>query len=382
MKVAIVGPAYPLRGGIAHHAYWLQQELISRGHTVLVISFRKLYPSLLFPGTTEVDTSKLKLDAGARAVLTPLNPATWREAIKAVKAFAPDVVVFQWWQPFFAPLVGTLARAFSRAGIKCVTECHNVFPHEASPLDRVLLKFAFSHIARFITHSDKDRELLATLAPERKIIVSSLPILDEFCGDSLSTRSGRTILFFGKVRKYKGLHVLLEAMPRVLSEIECELIIAGEFYDSADRYHRLVRELGIESKVQIVNRYIPNEEVPNFFERADVLVLPYVSASQSGVARIAFSNALPVIASDAGGLSEAVLENVNGLLFPAGDSTALANRIVNYFTNDLGPVFAQNMRARSEGNEGCAIVEAIEEAAQSDSFPVHAGTPECDEPLR
>jgi glycosyltransferase involved in cell wall biosynthesis len=382
MKVAIIGPAYPLRGGIAHHAFWLRQKLTSRDHTVLVISFRKLYPSLLFPGTTEVDTSKLKLDAGARAVLTPLNPATWLKAIREVKAFAPDVVVFQWWQPFFAPLVGTLARAFNRAGIKCVIECHNVFPHEASPLDCALLKFAFSPIARFITHSKKDREMLATLVPERKISVSSLPTLNEFCGESRNTRSGRTILFFGKVRKYKGLHVLLEAMPRVLSEIECELVIAGEFYDSADKYRRLIGELGIESKVRILNHYIPNEEVPDFFEQADVLVLPYVSASQSGVARIAFSNALPVIASDAGGLSEAVIENVNGLLFPAGDSTALANRIVNYFTNDLGPVFAQNMRARSGGSTGCAIVEAIEEAAQADSFPVPTGAPECDEPLR
>ncbi len=362
MKVAIIGPAYPLRGGIAHHVYWLRQELISRGHTVLVISFRKLYPSLLFPGTTETDTSKLKLDADARAVLAPLSPATWRKAIKAVKAFAPDSVVFQWWQPFFGLLVGTLARSFNRAGIKCVIECHNVLPHESSPVDRALLKFAFSPVDSFITHSKKDRELLATLVPEREIRVSPLPILDEFSSASRSTRDGRTILFFGKVRKYKGLHVLLEAMPRVLSEIECELIIAGEFYDSMDKYRRLIRELGIENSVRIINRYVPNEEVSGFFERADVLVLPYVSASQSGVARIAFSNALPVIVSDAGGLSDAVIENVNGLVFPARDSNALAERIVNYFTNDLGPVFAQNMRARSGTDSGCAIVEAIEEA--------------------
>lgn len=379
MKVAIIGPAYPLRGGIAHHVYWLKQELISRGHTVLVISFRQLYPSLLFPGTTETDTSRLKLDAGAQAVLKPLSPATWFRAVKAVKAFAPDVVVFQWWQPFFAPLVGTLARRFNRAGIKCVIECHNVFPHEATPADRSLLKFAFSPADSFITHSQKDRELLATLVPERKINVSPLPMLDEFSGESQSEREGRTILFFGKVRKYKGLHVLLEAMPRVLSEIECELVIAGEFYDSIDKYKRLVRELGIESHVRIVNRYIANEEVLDFFEQADLLVLPYVSASQSGVARIAVSNALPVIVSDAGGLSEAVIENMNGLVFPARDSTALARQIVNYFKNNLGPVFAQNMRAAARTESGCAIVEAIEEAAQPDSSLVRAGSPECDE---
>lgn len=381
MKVAIIGPAYPLRGGIAHHVYWLRQELISRGHSVLVISFRQLYPSLLFPGTTETDTSRLKLDAGARAVLAPLSPATWLRAIKAVKVFAPDIVVFQWWQPFFAPVVGTLARSLNRAGIKCVIECHNVFPHEASPVDHMLLKFAFSPVDSFITHSKKDRELLATLVPERKISVSPLPLLDEFSGDSRSERRGRTILFFGKVRKYKGLRVLLEAMPRVLSEIECELVIAGEFYDSIDKYKQLIGELGIESHVRIINRYIPNEEVPDFFEQADVLVLPYVSASQSGVARIAVANALPVIVSDAGGLSEAVIENVNGLVFPAKNSTALAERIVNYFTNNLGPVFAQSLRDAARDDSGCAIVEAIEEAAQADLSSVRASSPECDEPL-
>src|SRR5215216_2628583 len=127
MKLSIIGPAYPLRGGIAHHTYRLRQGLIARGHQVQVISFRKLYPSLFFPGTTEEDASRLKLDAGARAILLPLNPATWLRAIREVKAFAPDAVVFQWWQPFFAPTVWALARAFGKAGIRRIIECHNVF---------------------------------------------------------------------------------------------------------------------------------------------------------------------------------------------------------------------------------------------------------------
>jgi len=364
MRLSIIGPAYPLRGGIAHHAYRLRQGLIARGHAVQVISFRKLYPSLLFPGTTEIDTSNLKLDAGAKALLTPLNPLTWLKAIKEVKSFAPDAVVFQWWQPFFAPVVGSLARAFGKAGIRRIIECHNIFPHESTPADRLLLKFAFKSADRFITHSNRDRELLATLADERKISVACLPALDEFRTRRESARCGRRLLFFGKVRKYKGLDVLLEAMPKALSEISCELVIAGEFYDSLDKYSRAIRELGIERNVRIVNRYIANEEVPDFFEQADVLVLPYVSASQSGVARIAFSNALPVIASYAGGLSETVIENVNGLIFPARDSNALADRIIRYFADNLGPRFAENLRARPSTDSSCAIVEAIEYAAR------------------
>ena len=367
MRISVIGPAYPLRGGIAHHVYWLQQELARRGHDVQAVSFRKLYPRLLFPGTTELDTSRLKLDAGSTPILTPLNPVTWRRAFKLVKAFSPDVVVFQWWQPFFGPLVGTLARWFRRSGVKCIIECHNIFPHEATPLDGLLVRFALSSADHLITHSTKDREDLLAVIPGREVSVSPLPCLNEFAGYGNYSRSGHTILFFGKVRRYKGLEVLLAAMPRVLSKIKCKLIVVGEFYDPIDKYRKIVRKLGIENDVIVDNRYVPNEEVPLVLEQADVLVLPYLSATQSGVARISLSNGLPVIASRTGGLAETVKDNVNGLLFPAGDSQALADQILNYFTNNLGPVLAGNIQATSGGDSECKIVETIEHAAKDDS---------------
>jgi len=366
MRITLVGPAYPLRGGIAHHIYWLRRELAARGHAVQVISFRKLYPRLLFPGTTEIDTSGLRLDAGALAILTALGPLTWLKALRAIKEFSPHVVVFQWWQPFFGPLVGTLARALGNRGIKRMIECHNVFPHEGSPLDRRLLKFAFSPADHLITHSERDRINVAAIVPGKSVSVCSLAALEEFSSHATPTREGRTILFFGKVRKYKGLSVLLEAMPKVLQRLDCRLEIIGEFYDSIDKYNRLIRKLGLETAVRVENRYVPNEEVPGIFERADVLVLPYVSASSSGVAQIALSNALPVIASSAGGLSEAVIDGVSGLMFPSGDSDALAERIVYYFTNQLGPVFAEKLR--SQGTNRRTAVAIIEEAAESESL--------------
>jgi glycosyltransferase involved in cell wall biosynthesis len=344
MRISIIGPAYPLRGGIAHHVFWLRQELTARGHCVQVVSFRKLYPRIFFPGTSELDTSRLKLDAGALPILSPLNPATWLSAFRQVKAFSPDVIVFEWWQPFFGPLVGTLARWFRRSGVRCIIECHNVFPHERSPLDGLLVRFALSAADHLIAHSAKDREDLLAAVPGKEITVSPLPSLDEFSGHGNNSRSGRTILFFGKVRKYKGLDVLLAAMPMVLSKVECKLIVVGEFYDSIEKYQQLIRRLDLESHVHIDNRYVPNEEVAAIFERADVLVLPYVSASQSGVARIALSNGLPVIASRTGGLSETVIDQVNGLLFPPGDPEALAGQIVRYFGDNLGPVLSENIR--------------------------------------
>lgn len=364
MRVTIIGPAYPLRGGIAHHVYYLKRELTGRGHSVQVISFRQLYPRLLFPGTTEFDTSASRLDPGATPLLTSINPITWLKAFRAVKAFSPEVVVFQWWRPFFAPMVGTLARLFRKIGLKCVIECHNVFSHEGSPFDHLLLKFAVSPADSFITHSNEDRNKLLPFVAGKTIGVSALPIPNEFTSDSINTRSGRTILFFGVVRKYKGLDVLLAAMPKVLSRIDCRLEIAGEFYDSEDRYQQLVRDYGLEQHVRIDNRYIPNEEMVEIFDRADVLVLPYLSATQSAVARIALANRLPVIASKTGGLSEAVVENVNGLLFPPGDSSALADRITEYFANDLGPVFARNLMTELPGQSACMIAELIERAGQ------------------
>lgn len=363
MRISIIGPAYPLRGGIAHHVYWIRQQLTARNHAVQVISFRKLYPGIFFPGTTELDSSRMKFDAGALPILTPLNPATWLRAFKLVKSFAPDVVVFQWWQTFFAPLVGTLARWLRRSGLRCLVECHNIFPHERTPLDGLLVRYALSPADHLITHSTNDREILLALVPGKQVSVSPLPALDEFSTSGAGTREGRVILFFGKVRKYKGLNVLLTAMPKVLSKIECELLVIGEFYDSIEKYQQLVRELRIENRVRIDNRYVPNEAVSAIFDEADVLVLPYLSATQSGVARIAFSNGLPVIASRTGGLSESVIEGFNGMLFPPGDSDALADRIIEYFVANRGPVFAKNIVSSSDTNS-CTIIEAIEELAR------------------
>src|SRR5262249_14549856 len=158
MRISIIGPAYPLRGGIAHHVYWVTQALLSRGHHIQVISFRKLYPAIFFPGTSEFDDSRLKFDSGALQILTPLKPVSWLRATGRLKSFSPDFVLIQWWQPFFGPVVGALMRWCRRNAIKCVIECHNIFPHETTPLDIPLLKFALSRADHLITHSYSDRK--------------------------------------------------------------------------------------------------------------------------------------------------------------------------------------------------------------------------------
>lgn len=363
MRVSIIGPAYPLRGGISHHVYYLKRELTAQGHLVQVVSFSRLYPTLLFPGSSEFDISTSGLDANGQAILRALNPLTWIRAFKVVTTFKPDVVVFQWWHSFFAPVIGTLARAFRKKGLKCVLECHNVFPHERTLLDTSLLRFVSRPVDYYITHSSKDRADLLPIVSGKNIEVCALPVPDEFSGGLDNDRSGRTLLFFGTVRKYKGLEVLLAALPRVLEQTKCQLLVVGEFYEPEEKYRQAIRDYGIEQYVHIDNRYVPNEEISSIFDRADALVLPYLNATQSAVARIALSNGLPLIASRTGGLAEIVIENVNGLLFPAGDADALADQIVSFFTRNLGPKFSRNIRVNSPVDPLRSVAGTVERIA-------------------
>jgi glycosyltransferase involved in cell wall biosynthesis len=192
-------------------------------------------------------------------------------------------------------------------------------------------------------------------------MVAALPTIRELASASDRARGGRALLFFGIVRKYKGLEVLLRALPKVLSETDCHLVVAGEFYEPVDPYQQLIRSLGIEAHVRIDNRYIPNEEVPRILENADVLVLPYLSATQSGVARVAQASALPIIASRTGGLVETIIDGQTGLLFPPGDSDALADCIIKYFRDGLGREFAAALRLSemSERSDLVAMFEAM-----------------------
>ena len=209
--------------------------------------------------------------------------------------------------------------------MRVIVECHNVLPHEGSPADRLLTRFAFAAVDEFIVHARTDEERLRQFVPDRRISLSPLPTFQEFKAATPGKRDGRRLLFFGKVRRYKGLDVLLEAMPQVLARVDCELLIVGEFYEDVETYQRIIRKHGIERHVQLINRYVTNEEVAEYFAQADVLVLPYVTASQSAVAQIALANDLPIIASRAGGLCDSLSEGKDGLSFRPGDAIRTAS---------------------------------------------------------
>jgi glycosyltransferase involved in cell wall biosynthesis len=360
VNLVIVGPAFPLRGGIAHHVYQLHRALKKRGHLPHIISYCRLYPEFLFPGKTMIDSSKEALDAGASQVLDSINPITWLKAVRTIQDLDPALVVFEWWTPVLGPVIGTVARLLRRNGFKCIFECHNVFPHESTVLDLPMVQYGLGGGDAFIAFSRSNVSRLQALFPDKKQYYTALPAV--FAHSSNATRDGRTILFFGIVRPYKGLEVLIEALPIVLGQVDCKLIIAGEFYEPLDHYLESVRRLGLEPYVEVNDRYVPNEEIPQLLDRADVLVLPYRDATQSGVLRMALSSGLPAVASNVGAFPDEIQDGVSGLLVEPGDPDSLARALINYFNRGLGPTFAQNLRsAKTAGNadELAALLESL-----------------------
>lgn len=340
LRVTVVGPAPPLRGGIAHYTAALVRALRLR-HAVQVVGLRRQYPRLLFPGTTETDQSRVGIELACDARVDPLSPWSWPAVAKAIRTFAPDVIVLAWWQPALGAVLATFARlARGRSRARLVFLCHNVAAHDATPLDRALTRCAFRCADAAIVHSDADQERLRRTRPSLLQLHTKHPAYDlaEF-GPRLEAEQARAklglagdvVLFFGLVRRYKGLSDLLRAMPRILAAHRCTLVVAGEFYEPRPPYEALARELGISTQVRLLDRYVPNEEVGVYFSAADVVVAPYRAATQSGVVALAQQFHRPAVVSRVGGLPDMVVEGVTGLSVPAGDRDALAIAVLRIY---------------------------------------------------
>jgi len=286
--------------------------LIEQGHKVSLYSFKRQYPRWLFPGRTDRDPSALILHADGDRRVDTLNPVTWWAAARAIRSQQPDAVILQWWVPYFAPLWVLLARVARRAGIRVVFICHNVFPHEQRSWDVWLVRWALRKGDAFIVQSSDEREQLLKLLPGRRAEVVPMPLFDMFASQSMPQAEARRklavpegvpiLLFFGFVREYKGLRHLLDALSIVRTELtDIRLLVVGEFWRDAQSYLDQIARLGIKEHVIIVDRYVPNEEIPVYFGAADVVVLPYTEVTQSAVVQLAFGFGLPVITSCVGG---------------------------------------------------------------------------------
>jgi glycosyltransferase involved in cell wall biosynthesis len=372
LKLALVGPVYPYRGGIAHYTTMLYRELVARGHQVSLYSFKRQYPRWLFPGRTDRDPSVLKLDAQCAYTLDSLNPLTWWKTARAIRAQRPDALILQWWVPFFAPMWAVLARVARGVGIKVLFICHNVLPHEQRPWDIKLAHWVLGLGAGFVVSSQAEKSLLLTLLPGRRVEIAPHPIYDMFADQVVPREEARqqlglsqfepVLLFFGLVREYKGLRYLLEAVPAIQAELGAiRLLIAGEFWRDKQTYLDQMTRLGIEQNVTIVDRYIPNEKVPIYFSAADVAVLPYTDVTQSGVVQLAFGFGLPVITTRVGGLAEVVEDEETGLLVPPGDCAALAEAVRRYFREGRRARMTEAIKQSRDRFDWKKLVVSLEE---------------------
>lgn len=376
LRIAVIGLTHPFRGGIAHYTTVLCRALGAK-HTTQLFALKRQYPGLLFPGSTQLDNSDRPIEIDHQPCLDSLNPLSWFGTYRRIRDFQPDLLLISWWHPFLAPAFGSVARLCRRfARIPVCFLCHNALPHERSWIDNLLLRYAYSTAAAFIAHSQEDADNLQLFRPDADVRKNPHPAYDEFGADTAPTQAAareelgltgkRVLLFFGFIRAYKGLQYLLEAIEKLPVTDAYHLLVVGEFYEPPSDYPALAR-LVSENRLTLVDRYVANEEVPKYFAATDLLVAPYVTATQSGVIQIAYSFDVPVIATRVGGLPEVVDDGATGFLVSPRSSEALVTAIQGYYAADPATFRRGIETARHlySWDRMVSTVEAVAEAVQN-----------------
>ena len=380
MRISVVGPTYPFRGGIAHYTTFMVRQLRAAGYAAPLYSFTRQYPRWLVGGRSDRDPSSSPLRVDCEYILDPVNPFTWWQLYRRVRADHPDVLILQWWVPYWTPCLTVISSLIKRnTETKIMFICHNVVPHEGGGvIDRRLALTVLRLGDALLVHSEQDRYRLLALLPNARVIKAQIPSYSELVRHDDSSRVAAlrrdlgiaehapVLLFFGFVRPYKGLEYLIQAMARVRERLpDAHLLVVGEFWTSPEFYQRYASEFGVAQAMTVVNRYVPNEDLQPYFDLADVVVLPYVSATQSAVVQLAFGFGKPVITTRVGGLYEVVEDGVNGLVVPPQDEGALAEAIIRYFSEDLAAPFCANVAAQAiTGFSWQELVTTIEQAAR------------------
>lgn len=336
MRLSIVGPVYPYRGGIAHFTTRLGQLLIEKGDETQVISFKRQYPAFLYPGKTDKDPSQEHPSVPAQYILDPLYPWTWAQTANEIKQWNPDLVLIQWWTTFWGLAFWVLTHLLKTKKIPVVFIIHNVFPHEERFFDKFIARVVLKNAHACVTLSSKEENRLRDLLPDVKIFSSQLPAHQQI-SSSVSKPEAReklgipinasVLLFFGIVRPYKGLSVLLDALGILKQEdFTPLLLVAGEIWHDEGKYRSQINRLGLQDQVRLENRFIPNEELGDFFSAADIFVAPYLGGTQSGAIKAALEFGLPVLASDVI-CTDLDVDKLPIVVHSAGDAQSLANDI-------------------------------------------------------
>jgi glycosyltransferase involved in cell wall biosynthesis len=347
VKFAYVSTFHPFRGGIAQFNARLMRELESGGHAVKPYTFTTQYPERLFPGKTQLVTAEDVADPiNAPRVLSSIGPLSWLSAPGVIAKDLPDVLLMKYWMSFFGPSLGTVSGRLRKKGVKALTVLDNVIPHEKRFFDAAFTRYFLARNDGFIAMSDKVKADLLSLRPDANVILLPHPLYDHF-GAPLPMAEARRILgiaddrkvslFFGFIRDYKGLDLLIDALAKLPSDHV--LVIAGEPYGDMTKYHEAIARHGLKDRVVDRIRYIADQEVPVFFSAADAVILPYKGATQSGITAIAYHFGTPVIATDVGGLKESVEHDRTGLIVDRPDSAAIAQAMARFHQDGKAAVY-------------------------------------------
>lgn len=355
MKIAVVGPFPPYRGGIAHFNERLAQALHDQGHEVFAVNFSFQYPDFLFPGKSQVENKSIEYPYRHERLINTINPISWYNAASVVNKFAPDLVIFRFWLPLIAPALGTVAgrlKATQRVAIM-----DNVIPHEKRPGDKRLTQYFVDRMDGFVTLAEALNEDLDQFDSQKPRLNLFHPIYNQF-GDKVNKNEAREylcvdpedrlIVFFGFIREYKGLDLLLKAMADDnLSMLNVKLIVAGEFYEDPQPYYDLIEKHNLSQRVMLREEFIPSDEVKYYFCAADCVVQPYKAATQSGVTQIAFHFERPMIVTRVSGLPELVPHGECAYVVPP-DAVSLAQAINQFYDHNKEKIFAQNVAERKK----------------------------------
>lgn len=358
MNIISIGPAYPYRGGLATFNDRLARQFASEGQSVKIITFSLQYPELLFPGKTQYTDGSAPQGVSITRALNSINPINWLLLGRKLKRERPDILLIRYWLPFMAPCLGTIARIVkSNKHTKVIAIFDNVIPHEKRTGDRILTKYFTAGIDCAVVMSKSVLSDLQSFRIDIPVKLSPHPLFDNY-GEIVEKDKAlkilnlspgyKYLLFFGFIRAYKGLDLLIEAFSDVrFKDRKLKLVIAGEFYEDETPYREQIEKHNICNDVIFFDHFIKDEEVPLFFTIADLVVQPYKSATQSGVTQIAFHYEKPMLVTDVGGLKEIVSDGICGYVVKP-EPGYIAEAILDYFENDRVGIFTEGVKKEKE----------------------------------
>ncbi len=366
--IVLLSPAHPLRGGIAAFTERFAMELQNDGYEVIIYSFSLQYPSFLFPGTTQFSSDPAPPGITIRTCVNSVNPFNWLKIGLELRRRRPDLIIPRYWLPFMGPCLGSILRlARGNGHTKVVAIADNVLPHEKRPGDRLFTRWFVSACDAFVVMSKSVLDDLRIFT-EKPADVIPHPIYDnygEYSPRELALAQlglpseNRYLLFFGFIRDYKGLDLLLEAMAdERIRKMNLKLIVAGEYYGNREKYVAQIHSLGIENQLVMRTDYIPNEQVRHFFGAADLVVQPYRTATQSGISQMAYHFEKPMVVTDVGGLAEIVPHGEAGYVVSV-DAKSIADAIVDFYENDRAAVFSKGVAEGKKRFSWKAMVEGV-----------------------